>query len=139
MSFTFRYELTTSAAPDQTVAYLADLSNMQHWLREVSGARRVDDSRYDVEFPRFLASNLVFEYQVTSEPGSVVAAARHRKMDVTDRWDITAGDDGSVVRYTGVAHYHGITPDALLGLVGRLRSRGLAKALKRELDAVAMA
>jgi hypothetical protein len=135
---TFRFSITTTATPQQAVAYLADLRNLPDWVREVDRVEATADG-YEAHLDRLLLPDLVIAYTVTRGDGVVVADGTSPSADLVDRWEVTPSGDGAEVDYVGTLELKGVTKLAgpLAGLAGDARATGLAQALRERLDALA--
>lgn len=133
----FGYALTTTADPGRVLAYLADLRNLEDWVREIREVR-VDGSDVRVLTRRGIGPDLELRYVVETDEtaGTVLARGEHPSMRVVDRWTVRPSGGGSAVEYVGEYELRGLSRlvGPLAQLFGQARARELGRALNRRLD-----
>jgi carbon monoxide dehydrogenase subunit G len=134
----FGYTVTTRATPDQALAYLADLRNLEAWVREVDSVEP-DGDGYRVALDRLLMPDLVIDYRVDRAGDAVVATGSGGSMEVVDRWDVRPADGGAEVAYTGTYELKGAAKltGPIAQLAGDVRAKSLAASLREHLDGLA--
>ena len=134
----FSYTVTTRATPEQALAYLADLRNLEAWVREVDSVE-ADGDGYRVALDRLLMPDLVLDYRVAREGDAVVARGTAGSMELTDRWDVRPAERGAEVAYEGTFRLKGAAKltAPIAQLAGDVRAKSLAGSLREHLDGLA--
>lgn len=133
----FDYTVTTTASPQEAVAYLADLRHLPEHVSQVTDVREgKGDGTYAVRLARLLSQDMVVDYVVRTTGSTVVATGTHDQIDVEDRWDVTPHPEGSEIRYRGTYELKGASKITapLSQLFGKAMAGGLGKRLKARLD-----
>lgn len=137
----FDYSLHTDADPARVVAYLSDLTNLVHFVREIESVAP-EGPGYRVTLDRgLLMPDMVVDYTVATEGDTVVATGSHSSIDAVDRWQVTPSGEGADVRYHGTYELKGIAKASgpLAQLAGNWRAKGIAETLADRLDELAAA
>ena len=130
--------MTTKATPEQALAYLGDLHNLEAFVEEVDAVER-SGAGYKFVLGRGALPDLVVDYVVTTPGTAVVAEGTHSSIDLIDRWDVAPAGDGARVRYVGTYELKGLSKvgGPFSGQLGRRSVKRVAERLKIRLDGLA--